>query len=78
MPMPSNEIRCATGGKDITPGTPFDVCRAVNCETAGAAESVTWADGSTSALYFIQGYNPVQLTNISASNLDASGLVALY
>jgi len=42
------------------------------------ASTVTWLDGSTSSVYFVQGSaNPFQITNIAAGG-DSSGFVALY
>lgn len=66
----------AVKGIAITPDTAFDPCIAVNCTTAGAS-TVTWLDGSTSSYYFVQGINPIQITNI-ASGGGASGFIALY
>ncbi len=65
----------ATGGKNITVGTPFDSCRAVSCGTAGLSV-VDWADGSQSNYYFVLGPNPVQITNVVSG--AAANLSALY
>jgi len=73
----NRNINTAVAGVAITPGTPFDPCTAVNCAVAGAS-TVTWLDGSTSSVYFVQGSaNPFQITNIAAGG-DSSGFVALY
>jgi hypothetical protein len=77
MATPSNEVRSATGGKLITPGTPFNVCRAVNCAAEGAG-TVTWADGSSTTYFFTAGTtNPIQITNVAGGGAHGT-LVALY
>ena len=71
------QLFSATGAKAITPGTPFDVCRAVLAGTGGAA-TCTFSDGSVVSCVLVAGYNPIQITNVSDSNLVADDLVALY
>ena len=63
----------------VTPGTPFQVCRALLVGTSGAA-TVTCADGTTVAtLIPLQaGYNPISCINVSATGLTASNIWALY
>jgi hypothetical protein len=72
----NKNINSATKGVAIVADTPFSPCIAVNCATAGAS-TVTWLDDTTSSLYFIQGYNPVQIKNVAGGGA-AAGLVALY
>lgn len=69
----------AVGIVAVTPGTPFQVCRALLVGTAGAA-TVTCADGSTVAtLIPLQaGYNPISVMNVSATGLTAANIWALY
>ncbi len=66
-----------SGGKAITPGTPFDACVGVNCFTTAGVSTVTWLDGSTSTFYFNLGNNALQITNIAAGGTSA-GFLALY
>lgn len=67
----------AVRGSAVTADAAFELCRALNVTTAGAA-TVTWNDGSTSTVYLIQGYNPICVKLVASSGLAASGIVALY
>lgn len=71
------QIYPGTGGKVITPDTPFNLCRAVNCATAGLA-TVTFQDGSVAPVYLVQGWNPCSITNVASADLAAADLVAIY
>jgi hypothetical protein len=78
MPKTSRNINSPSDGLEITPGTPFPACVAVNCASAGSG-TVTWAGtGRTTTFYFTLGNNALQITNVSADGLTADGLVALY
>jgi hypothetical protein len=70
-------VNSATGAIAITPGTAFNVCRAVLAGTGGAA-ACTFQDGSVATVTLIAGYNPISITNVAAAGLAAEDLVALY
>ncbi len=62
----------------VTPGSAFQVCRALLVGTAGAA-TITCADSTVATLIPLQaGYNPIACTNVSATGLTASNIWALY
>lgn len=69
-------LNSAAKGVAIADSTEFAPCIAVNAATAGSL-TVTWLDGTTSAYYFTQGLNPVQLQMVGAG-AAAAGLIALY
>ena len=64
------------GGVAITPDTPFEECRAVNCDAAGVG-TITWADGSITSWYFELGTNPISITNVAAGGAQGN-LIAVY
>lgn len=73
----NHDVHAASNGQAITPGTPFAPCRCVLAGTGGAA-TVTFVDGAAVTVVLIAGYNPISITNVSATALAAANLVALY
>ncbi len=74
---PDRATHSAEHGAAIVAGTPFPPCRAVLAGTGGAA-TVTFRSGSTATVVLTAGYNPISITNVSASGLTAANLTALY
>lgn len=75
-PIVHKNLNTATKGVAIADSVAFPQCVAVNAATAGSL-TVTWPDDSTTAYYFVQGLNPIQIKMVGAG-AAAAGLVALY
>ena len=63
----------------VTPGTPFPVCRALYIGTGGNFIP-TLENGATPAFKNAQSGSiiPIRCTNVSATDLTAADIVALY
>ena len=72
------EVGPATLVVAVVAGASFTACRALLVGTAGSA-TVTCSDGATATLIPLQaGYNPISITNVSATGLTAANIWALY
>lgn len=72
----NRNLNSASKGVAITDNADFSPCVAVNAATAGSL-TVTWLDGATSAYFFVQGVNPIQIKRVG-TGAAAAGLIALY
>lgn len=75
-PLVWKNLNTATKGVAIADSTAFPQCVAVNAAIAGSL-TVTWPDDTTTAFYFVQGINPIQIKMVGAG-AAAAGLIALF
>jgi hypothetical protein len=76
--FPIGDTASAMAIVPVAAGTPFELCRGLLVGTAGAATVTDGVGGTRTLIPLQQGYNPISITNVSATGLTAADIWALY